>query len=55
MDPEPAVPLALSVVLAPLQIGLDVKLGAADGNALTVNAELLAVTVQPLLLVTVTV
>lgn len=53
--PEPAVALALIVVDAPLQTGLAAKDGAAVGLALKLKAEEVAATVQPLLLVTVTV
>ena len=52
--PLPAVALAASVVLPPLQIVVGVAVGATVGLAFTTTATL-AVAVQPLLLVTVTV
>ena len=52
--PEPAAAFALKVVLAPLQIGLAAKAGAAVGKAFKVKDGDVAVTVQPLLFVTVT-
>ena len=52
--PLPAVALAASVVIPPLQIAPGVALGVTDGFAFTVT-KTLAVAVQVLLLVTVTV
>ena len=53
--PDPAVAFALKVVLAPVQIGLAAKDGDAVGFAFSVKDADVAVTVQPLLFVTVTV
>lgn len=53
--PEPAIAFALSVVDVPLHIGLAAKSGDAVGLALKLKTADVAATVQPLLLVTVTV
>jgi hypothetical protein len=53
--PDPAVAFAFNVVLVPVHIELDPKDGDAVGFAFSVKDADVAVTVQPLLFVTVTV